>query len=53
MLELESLGPLVTIQPDAKVEYVEDWYLFRDVPVPASDADIDRTVMPQIATFKG
>jgi hypothetical protein len=53
MLELESLAPLVTVQPEAKVEYVEDWYLFRDIAMPASDADVDKNILPKITALKG
>jgi len=45
MLELETLGPLVDLQPGAAVEHVERWHLFRDVPAPKNDADVDRDVL--------
>ena len=48
MLELETLGPLVQLQPSAAVEYVERWSLFRDVPTPTGDEDVDRYVHPKI-----
>jgi len=48
MLELESLGPMVKLQPKATVEYIEDWFLFRDVLLPASDADVDKNVLPKV-----
>jgi len=48
MLEMETLGPLVSLAPDATVEYVEDWYLLDGVPAPEHDADIDRDVLPRI-----
>jgi len=47
MLEVETLGPFVHLQPDASVEHVEYWFLFRDVPVPKDDADVDRDVLPK------
>jgi hypothetical protein len=48
MLEMETLGPLVDLQPDAAVEHVEHWHLFRDVPTPQNDADVDRDVLAPI-----
>jgi hypothetical protein len=36
MLELETLGPLVTLQPDATVEHAETWQLFHDAKLPAA-----------------
>ena len=47
MLEVETLGPLVALQPGAAVEHVEDWFLFRDVPAPADDADVDKILHTQ------
>ncbi len=48
MLELETLGPLVCLQPGAAVEHVEHWFLFSDVPVPMDDLQVDRYVAPMI-----
>jgi hypothetical protein len=48
ILELETLGPLVRLQPDAAVEHVEHWYLLRDVEDPASDADVGQQVLPYV-----
>ena len=50
MLELETLGPLVDLQPSAAVEHVEHWRLFRDAPTPQNDAEVDRDVLPLIKT---
>ena len=52
MLEVETLGPLVALPPGAAVEHVEHWFLFRDVPMPNDDADVDRTLMPKIEAAK-
>ena len=51
MLEVETLAPLVLLPPGAAVEHIEHWLLFRDVPVPEDDADVDRDVLPR-ATAK-
>ena len=48
MLELETLGPLVQLEPGATVEHVERWHLFRDAPAPKSDSDVDRDVLPLV-----
>ena len=48
MLELETLGPLVDLQPGTAVEHVEHWHLFRDVPAPQNDADVDRDILASI-----
>ena len=50
MLELETLGPLADLQPGASVEHVEHWHLFRDVPTPRNDADVDRDVLALVKT---
>jgi hypothetical protein len=47
-LELETLGPLQTIPPQGFIEHVEDWYLFRDVPTPHNDAQVERHVLTRI-----
>lgn len=48
MLEVETLGPLARLEPGAAVEHVEQWFLFRDVPVPEDDADVDRHLLPKV-----
>lgn len=53
ILELETLGPLVRLQPEAMVEYVERWFLFRDVPTPMGDTDVDKHVLPKVKMVLG
>ena len=48
MLEVETLGPLVSLQPDATVEHVEHWFLFRDAPMPDNDAEVDEHILPKV-----
>jgi len=48
MLELETLAPLEHLRPGTTVEHVEHWHLFRDVPAPRNDTDVDRDVLPRI-----
>jgi hypothetical protein len=47
MLELETLGPLQTVEPGAFAEHVEYWSLHRDVAIAKfSDKELDETVLP-------
>jgi hypothetical protein len=48
MLEVETVGPLVRLEPGSTAEHVEDWFLFRDLPMPQSDADVDTHILPRI-----
>lgn len=48
MLEVETLGPLQNIAPGQAIEYIEEWALFRDVPTPQSEADIERDILPRV-----
>jgi len=52
MLELETVAPLVKLEPGCAVEHVEDWFLFGGVPAPATDADVERDVLPRVAEAK-
>ena len=48
MLEVESLGPLVLLQPGESVSRTEIWKLFADVPRCETEADVMRWVKPLI-----
>jgi hypothetical protein len=48
MMEIETLSPLVELQPDGAVESEERWHLFDNVTIPQNEADIDRTIIPLI-----
>lgn len=48
MLELETLGPLTRLKPGVVVEHIENWFLFQDVPTPASDAEVDTHIWPKL-----
>lgn len=48
MLEVESLGPMTRLEPGAVAEHVEHWSLFRGMPVPANDREVDRHVLPKV-----
>ena len=48
MLEVETCAPYVKLEPGAAVEHTEHWSLFKNVPMPRNDADVDRDVLPVI-----
>ena len=52
MLELETVAPLAKLGPGCSVEHTEDWFLFGGVPAPATDADVERDVLPRVAEAK-
>jgi hypothetical protein len=52
MLEVETLGPLVTLAPGASVEHTEQWHLFADVPMPMNDADVDTHILPKLNSIR-
>ena len=49
MLELETLGPVTKVAPDATVEHVERWSLHKNVRIPAwTDAELDKVLLPRL-----
>lgn len=48
MLELETLGPTLSIKPGASITFTENWFLFKDVPAVSDDASIDAAVLPLV-----
>jgi hypothetical protein len=46
MLEMESLGPLVALEPGCSVGHREDWYLHRHLDAGLSDDSIEATLAP-------
>ncbi len=53
ILEVETLGPLLTLSPGQSVDHMEDWFLFDNVPTPAGDLEIDRTILPKVKMARG
>lgn len=51
-LEIETLGPLQTVETGASIEHIEHWGLFDGVPTPTSDDDIDTHIRPKIDLLK-
>ena len=50
--EFETLGPLVKLQPGESTELIENWFLFKDVPEPKNDSDLDQNILPLIQRIK-
>jgi hypothetical protein len=48
MLEMESLGALSRLEPGESVEHREEWEIFADVPMPATDEEVQRYILPVI-----
>jgi hypothetical protein len=46
MLEVESLSPLVALEPGASVDHEEHWYLHRDVKLGSTDESIGAALDP-------
>jgi hypothetical protein len=46
MLEMETVGELVTLQPGQSAELVESWELHGGVPSVATEADVERVILP-------
>jgi hypothetical protein len=46
MLEMETLGPLRSLQPGASVTHREDWYLYKDIHFENTDKSIDEAIAP-------
>jgi hypothetical protein len=48
MLEMETVGELVTLAPGAQASLVEQWELHADVPAVVTEADVDKHVLPRL-----
>jgi hypothetical protein len=48
MLEMETCGELVTLQPGQSTELDESWELFGNVPPVTTEADVDRVILPLV-----
>ena len=46
MLEMETVGTLVTLIPGQSAELEETWDLFTDVPTVKTEADVEKSVLP-------
>lgn len=52
MIELETLGPLTTIQPGASIEHVEYWGVFAGLPKPETDQVYNKDFRPVIEGWR-
>ncbi|MDD3927912.1 MAG: hypothetical protein PHT33_14780 [bacterium] len=48
MLELETLGPLVYLEPGAVIEHPEGWVLLKGIEHPQGEKDIKENIQPEI-----
>jgi hypothetical protein len=48
IIEVETVGPLLLLQPGQSVDHSEEWFLFDHVPSPTGDAEIDRNILPKV-----
>jgi hypothetical protein len=46
MLEMETCGELVTLQPGQSAELDESWELFGNIPPVRTEDDVDRVILP-------
>ncbi|OWK46967.1 hypothetical protein [Fimbriiglobus ruber] len=49
MLEMETVGELVTLQPGQSAELNESWQLYGNVPEVRTEADVDKYILPLLA----
>jgi hypothetical protein len=49
MLEMETVGELVTLQPGKSAELIESWELHGNVPYVQTEADVDRMILPLLS----
>ncbi len=48
ILELETMGPLVTLKPGQRASHEEEWVVFKDMPRVVNEADVIRSVLPLV-----
>jgi hypothetical protein len=48
MLEVESLGPLVKLEPNASTEHVEKWWVIPDVDLPKEESQLIDALNPYL-----
>jgi len=52
-LELETLGPVVDLQPNESTVHVEHWWLFDEVPTIETEESIRKNLMPLVQNTAG
>lgn len=53
MAELETLGPLVNLDPGASVTHTEEWTVFEEVSEPKDDAAWQKSILPAVQNWMG
>lgn len=53
LLEMETLGPLTTIEPGAYIEHVEKWSLHRGVAILKDENIVNQTIIPLLSIQQG
>lgn len=48
MLEMESLSPLVILEPFETIEHTESWELHKNIPAPKNEDDVEKYIIPVI-----
>ncbi len=48
MLEIETLGPLITLQPGQFVDHTETWTLLDGIPQPETEHDVLLHILPHV-----
>jgi len=48
-LELETLGPMVSIAPQGDIEHREFWFLFSGISSPRDDGQVIQQVLPRVS----
>ena len=47
-MEIESVGPLMKLDPNGAANYVEKWFLFKDVKAGDSEESLDAAIAPLV-----
>ena len=48
MLEVESLGPLVKLEPNASIEHVEEWWVIPNIHLPKDEVPLIEALNPHL-----
>lgn len=48
MLEMETLSPLVMLEPEKSIEHTEVWSLYDNVKTPENEKDVEEFILPLI-----
>lgn len=51
-MEIETLGPMVKLEPGQSTTHIETWHLFKDVKAENTDASIELVVQPLVDRTK-